>query len=72
MKNFTPVGKGFNMPGFIESNSAIFDYDVPHNIPALIGLMGGNETFINRLSRQFEQAALRHFIQHMVYMRKIG
>lgn len=62
MPNFKPVGKGFNMPGFIESNSAIFSYYVPHDIDALIKLRGGNEPFIAQLNKQFELAAPTKFI----------
>lgn len=40
MRNFSPIGKGFNMPGFVESNAAIFTYYVPHNIKDLIYLIG--------------------------------
>lgn len=62
LKNFSPIGKGFNMPGFVESNAAIFTYYVPHNIKDLILLMGGNDLFITKLNRQFEQAARNNFI----------
>ena len=43
LKDFSPIGKGFNMPGFVESNAAIFTYYVPHNVKDLIHLIGGNE-----------------------------
>lgn len=62
MKNFAPVGKGFNMPGFVESNAAIFTYYVPQDIPGLIGLIGGKEAFVNKLNGQFEKAVPRNFI----------
>lgn len=60
--NFAPVGKGFNMPGFVESNSAIFTYYVPHNMADLISLLGGNEAFVKKLNKQFEEAAPNKFI----------
>lgn len=62
MKDFAPVGKGFNMPGFVESNSAIFTYYVPHNMPDLVSMVGGNKTFVEKLNKQFELAAPTNFI----------
>lgn len=62
LKDFAPVGKGFNMPGFVESNAAIFTYYVPQNLPDLIDMIGGKDTFVNKLSRQFELAAPTNFI----------
>ncbi len=62
MKDFSPVGKGFNMPGFVESNAAIFTYYVPHNIPDLIRLIGGNDAFVEKLDRQFRESASNNFI----------
>ena len=59
---FSPVGKGFNMPGFVESNAAIFTYYVPHDISDLIHMMGGNKFFIDKLNKQFEQAVSKNFI----------
>ncbi|MBV8251388.1 MAG: GH92 family glycosyl hydrolase [Chitinophaga sp.] len=62
MKDFTPTSKGFNARGFIESNSAIYTYYVPHNIPDLIQLIGGNEKFAAKLQQQFELAAPNRFV----------
>ena len=62
MKDFMPIGKGFNMKGFVESNSAIFTYYVPHNMLDLVNMIGGKEKFINRLSEQFEKASHSNFI----------
>ncbi len=62
LKDFSPVGKGFNMPGFVESNSAIFTYYVPHNMGGLIALLGGNEAFVQKLNTQFELASSTNFI----------
>lgn len=62
LKDFSPIGKGFNMPGFVESNSAIFTYYVPHNIKDLVQMIGGQEAFIKKLNTQFEQAAPTNFI----------
>lgn len=61
-KDFAPVGKGFNMPGFVESNAAIYTYYVPHNIQDLIYLSGGKNAFVERLNKQFELAAPNNFI----------
>ena len=46
LKDFSPVGTGFNMQGFVESNAAIYSYYVPHNIQDLIYLMGGKAAFV--------------------------
>ena len=62
MKDFAPIGNGFNMKGFVESNSAIFTYYVPQNMPDLIDMLGGNEAFVKRLSEQFEKASHSNFI----------
>lgn len=62
LKEFTPVGEGFNMPGFVESNAAIFTYYVPQNMPDLIYLIGGRDSFVQKLNRQFELAAPNNFI----------
>lgn len=62
LKDFAPVGEGFNMPGFVESNAAIFTYYVPQNMPDLIYLIGGKDLFVNKLNRQFELAAPTNFI----------
>ncbi|MDP4226654.1 MAG: GH92 family glycosyl hydrolase [Bacteroidota bacterium] len=40
--------------GFEEANSAQYTWFVPHNLPALFSLMGGNDSAINRLNHQFE------------------
>lgn len=56
LKDFAPVGEGGNMPGFVESNIAIFTYYVPQNMPDLIYLIGGKDSFVNKLNRQFELA----------------
>lgn len=62
MKDFAPIGNGFNMKGFVESNSAIFTYYVPQNMQDLIEMLGGNEAFVKRLSEQFEKASHSNFI----------
>lgn len=62
MKDFAPIGNGFNMKGFVESNSAIFTYYVPQNMPDLIEMLGGNEAFVKRLSELFEKASHSNFI----------
>jgi predicted alpha-1,2-mannosidase len=62
MKKFSPIAKGFNARGFVESNSAIYTYYVPHNMPDLIKLIGGNEKFADKLQKQFELAAPLKFI----------
>ncbi len=62
MNKISPIGKGFNTKGFVESNSAIFTYYVPHNIGDLIDMIGGREAFVEKLNGQFEKAAPTGFI----------
>ncbi|MEG1586647.1 MAG: GH92 family glycosyl hydrolase [Bacteroidales bacterium] len=38
-----------------ENNGWIYRWDVPHNIPDLINLMGGNECFITNLDQTFRE-----------------
>lgn len=38
-----------------ENNGWIYKWDVQHNIPDLIALMGGNEAFTNELDKMFNQ-----------------
>ena len=62
-KDFTPIGKGeFNCRGFVESNSAIYTWFVPHDLQGLAELMGGKELAAEKLNRQFELAAEKRFI----------
>src|SRR5690606_38483042 len=38
-----------------ENNAWVYRWDVQHNIPALIALMGGNEAFVKNLDDMFNQ-----------------
>ncbi|MCK5757964.1 MAG: GH92 family glycosyl hydrolase [Clostridiales bacterium] len=49
---FDPLSK----EGFCEGNSWGYTYYVPHDIPGLIKLMGGEKEFINKLNSAFEKA----------------
>lgn len=60
--DFQPVCTGPNCRGFIESNSAIYTYYVPHDIPGLVEAIGGQAKFIAKLNSQFEKAAPLRFI----------
>ncbi|WP_373518344.1 GH92 family glycosyl hydrolase [Pricia sp.] len=60
--DFAPVGEGFNMPGFCESNSAMGTVNVPHDIKGIIKLMGGNEKFVGYLNHSFTMAEPNNFI----------
>lgn len=62
MEGFAPIGEGFNMPGFVESNSAIFSYYVPHNVSDLVSLNGGKQRFVDKLDMQFRKAEADNFI----------
>ncbi len=46
---------GSDMNGFVEATSWIFSFFVPHDVPGLIGLFGGNDAFIERLDRYFDE-----------------
>lgn len=46
----------FGQRGFIESNSAQATWFVPHDLPGLAKLMGGNEVAINKLITSFNTA----------------
>lgn len=62
-KDFYPIGSGeFNARGFVESNSAIYTWFVPQDIIGLAELMGGKESAIAKLHRQFELAAPNRFV----------
>ncbi len=63
MKGFTPVGKEDPYTrGFCESNSAVYTYFVPQDIPGLVGLFGGNGAFADRLNEQFGKAKKYGFV----------
>ena len=62
LADFAPVGEGFNMPGFVESNSAIYTNFVPHDMDGLIGLFGGRDAYVEFLNASFEKASANDFI----------
>lgn len=62
LEPFTPTCTGGACPGFVESNSAIYTYFVPHDLPGLVAAMGGRAAFIERLQRQFELAAPKRYV----------
>jgi predicted alpha-1,2-mannosidase len=64
-EGFQPVCSGFNCRGFVESNSAIYTYYVPQDMPGLIEAVGGRAKFVQKLNAQFEKAApLRYVTPH--------
>jgi len=50
----TPFDPLLNNHGFEEGNSAEYTWFVPHNLPALFSLMGGRDSAVVRLNKQFE------------------
>lgn len=46
--------QGSGGPGYVEGNAWNYTWFAPHDIPGLISLFGGQEAFINKLSRCFE------------------
>lgn len=59
---FEPTCQGGNCRGFVESNSAIYTYFVPQDLPGLIDAVGGKEKFVAKLAKQFDLAAPARFI----------
>jgi predicted alpha-1,2-mannosidase len=47
--------------GYIEGNGAQFTWFVPHDLPGLFTLMGGNDMAIKRLNQQFEWSSWHRF-----------
>ncbi len=62
LEPFTPTCQGGACPGFVESNSAIYTYFVPHDLPGLVEAIGGPDQFVEKLNRQFELAAPRKYV----------
>jgi predicted alpha-1,2-mannosidase len=59
ISDFDPLA----LRGFVESNAAIYSYFVPHDLPGLISLMGGNKKFSGRLNSAFERSASGGFFR---------
>ena len=59
---FAPVAEGFAAKGFVESTSAIYSFYVPHDIPGLSKLFGGNDRMAARLEENFKKAEPLRFI----------
>jgi predicted alpha-1,2-mannosidase len=47
--------------GYVEGNAAQFTWFVPHDLPTLFHLMGGSDSAVIRLDRQFAHAAAHRF-----------
>jgi predicted alpha-1,2-mannosidase len=62
LEPFSPVCEGGACPGFVESNSAIYTYFVPHDLPGLVEAIGGPDAFVRKLDRQFELAAPKRYV----------
>ncbi len=60
--NFAPVGEGFNMLGFCESNSAIGTVNIPHDIGGIAQFMGGKDKLVDYLNHSFAMAEPNNFI----------
>jgi predicted alpha-1,2-mannosidase len=58
MENFDPLAYDH---GFIEGNAAQFTWFVPHDLQNLFTLMGGRDSAVSRLNRQFEISAKHRF-----------
>jgi predicted alpha-1,2-mannosidase len=59
---FGPIGEGFAAKGFVESNSAVYTYFVPHDLDGLAALFGGPDVAIRQLEDNFRKAEPRRFI----------
>ena len=62
VEEFTPIGEGFNTMGFVESNSAIYTNFVPHDLPGLMDLFGGAESYTRYVDSCFIKAKANNFI----------
>lgn len=62
IENFEPIGKGFNTLGFCESNSAAYTNFVPHDLPGLIELFGGEKNYTDYVNSCFEKSIGNKFI----------
>ena len=51
-------------PGFIEGNTWNYSLYVPHDVPALIQLMGGNKRFVSHLDSLFSMQLPDSFFAH--------
>ena len=49
-ENFEPV------PGFHEGSAWNYTFYVPHDVPGLAKLMGGNKMFVNKIQKVFDEA----------------
>lgn len=64
LPNFQAVGPKA-AKGFCEANAAIYTHFVPHDVPGLVRLFGGPQSYLAALNRQFEEAAPQRFLaQH--------
>lgn len=57
----TPFDPLVNDKGFEEANSAQYTWFVPHNLDGLFSLIGGKDSVIKRLDRQFELGRANRF-----------
>lgn len=48
--------------GWVEGNAAQYTWWVPHDVPGLASLMGGNEAFVDKLNASFEAAQKHDFV----------
>lgn len=62
IKDFQPIGEGFNTLGFCESNSAIYTNFVPHDLEGLIELFGGKEKYTEFIDSCFIKAQANRFV----------
>ena len=48
--------------GWVEGNAAQYTWFVPHDVPGLINLMGGNDAFATKLNESFTKARVHNFV----------
>ncbi|MCX6288176.1 MAG: GH92 family glycosyl hydrolase [Bacteroidetes bacterium] len=48
--------------GWVEGNAAQYTWFVPHDVPGLINLMGGNDAFTTKLNESFTKARMHNFV----------
>ncbi len=50
--------------GFVEGNSWVYSFYVPHDVKGLIETMGGNDRFIRTIDTLFVMQLLPEFFEH--------
>ena len=58
--------------GFLEGNSAIYTFYVPHNTDGLIQAFGGEKAFVDKLNASFQKAKPGNFVLNPDFLSNFG